>query len=320
MIKPTKENPGYWHRLGYVYLLKNLNCAQAIMEIYQIMTGNRDTRLLKAVTGLEGGCVGSGSTCGIVSSGALAVAQIWENQLDIYGPRAETRIMEEVLAFTRWFSKRYGSCLCRERIGVDFHTAKGQLTYFAGKMLFAKCMRSAGGTARYLYHAANDNTPPPPPGKRDHTPHCAKMVLCGVRELTGVGHSRLEKLSFIFDGGVAYSGGICGALTGAVMAANLVFGINTIDAGLSKIIKEFTIGHVNLFSEKKIRMPEPFGIGKAIITKFTKVSGGISCAEITGKKFNGPDDFRLHMADCGECRGLIDTAIDSCVSVLKKWA
>ncbi len=65
---------GYWGRRAPFYLMKDSNCALASLEVFQNMIGKPEDKLLKSVTGLEGGVVATGSTCGVVSGGAIGLA------------------------------------------------------------------------------------------------------------------------------------------------------------------------------------------------------------------------------------------------------
>ncbi|MBN2437650.1 MAG: C-GCAxxG-C-C family protein [Deltaproteobacteria bacterium] len=56
--------------------------------------------------------------------------------------------------------------------------------------------------------------------------HRAQLVLKGIRERTGIGDDLLERLSFVFDGGVGLHGGARWAISGAMMGLNLAIGIN----------------------------------------------------------------------------------------------
>ena len=49
------------------------------------MIGRQEDRVLKAFTGLEGGIVASGSTCGLVTGGALGLAQMHDNKEVVSG-------------------------------------------------------------------------------------------------------------------------------------------------------------------------------------------------------------------------------------------
>ena len=113
------------------------------------------------------------------------------------------------------------------------------------------------------------------------------MVLRGIKEQTGIGDDLLEQLSFIFDGGVGLQGGVCGALTGAIMGLNLAIGMNVRDMNYSEILKAFTVGHKNLLTNKPVVKPESFSLGKKIVKNFKEEAGAIECNTITGMKFSG---------------------------------
>ena len=120
----------------------------------------------------------------------------------------------------------------------------------------------------------------------------------------------LERLSFVFDGGVGLKGGICGALVGAVMAINLLFGMNIRDMRYLQTIKAFIIGHLNLLLDNPIGMPEPFAIGKNIVNEFKDKAEGTECREIIGRDFKDWDDFQIYMASSDKCKELINLAVN----------
>ena len=76
-----KKKKGYWGRRAPFYLMKDFNCALASLEVFQDMIVRREDRVLKAFTGLEGGIVASGSTCGVVTGGAFGLALMHDNVL-----------------------------------------------------------------------------------------------------------------------------------------------------------------------------------------------------------------------------------------------
>lgn len=94
------------------------------------MIGRREDRLLQASSGLEGGIVASGSSCGVVSGGALGLALMHDNLLKKRGIAAEVGVLSLIGEYVRLFEESYGSSFCRERSGVDFYTAMGQLRFF----------------------------------------------------------------------------------------------------------------------------------------------------------------------------------------------
>lgn len=83
-----------------------------------------------AATGLEGGCVANGSTCGIASGGALGIALMNDHHLKNNGSCAEAAVLKSVGSYMDWFHDTYSTTQCRERNKVDFHSVTGQLKYF----------------------------------------------------------------------------------------------------------------------------------------------------------------------------------------------
>ena len=79
--------------------------------------------------------------------------------------------------------------------------------------------------------------------------HCAQEVLKRVREKTGVGNKRLERLSFAFDGGIGLKGGLCGAVTGSILALNLRHGFNLRHMNYSTNVKKMLNGQINLMKK-----------------------------------------------------------------------
>jgi len=217
------------------------------------MTGRREDSILKATTGLEGGIVASGSTCGVVTGGALGLALLHDDELQDRGTAAQPEILSQIGEYVRWFEDSFGSSFCRERSGVDFYTTVGQLRYFLPGDRVGKCLWHIRGATRHLYAYQEKDLPgmDVEPGEIQGEPiHCAQAVLRGIRNRTGIGDPLLERLSFIFDGGVGFQGGVCGALAGAVMGINLLLGMNIRDTKYFQPFKAFVVGHINLLLDK----------------------------------------------------------------------
>jgi C_GCAxxG_C_C family probable redox protein len=276
------------------------------------MIGRREDRLLQASAGLEGGIVASGSTCGVVSGGALGLALMHDTMLQERGIAAEAWVLSLIGEYVRWFEESYGSS-CRERSGVDFYTTMGQLRYFLPGDRVARCFWHIRGAMRHLYdtyQGRNLLTTDRDLNKMQGEPmHCAQAVLRGIRSRTGVGDPLLERLSFVFDGGVGLSGGACGALAGAIMSINLLLGMNIRDANFFQAFKSFIVGYVNLLLNEPIdEEPDPFSVGKNILDKFREKAGAIDCRNITEKKFSDWTGFQKHIFSSDKCAGLIELA------------
>lgn len=269
--------------------------------------------LLQASAGLEGGIVASGSTCGVLSGGAFGLALMHDNLLKERGIAAEAGVLSLIGEYVRWFEESYDSSFCRERSGVDFYTTMGQLRYFLPGDRVARCFWHIRGATRHLhgaYQGRNLLTPDAGLRKIQGEPiHCAQAVLKGIRNRTGIGDPLLERLSFVFDGGVGLSGGACGALAGAIMSINLLLGMNIRDTSFLQAFKSFIIGHVNLLLNEPIdEEPDPFSVGKNILERFRMEAGATDCCNITQKKFSDWTDFQKHISSSDKCAGLIELA------------
>ena len=275
------------------------------------MIGKPEDNLLKSFTGLEGGVVAAGSTCGVVSGGAMGLALSHYDEIIEEGIPAQAGLLAMIGEYIKWFDDRYGSSLCRERSGVDFYTTRGQLRYFVPGDKVAKCLWHIRGALRYMYSFHQTALPRLEMGlgeNQDEPIHCAKLVLEGIKEETGIGDDLLEQLSFIFDGGIGLQGGACGALAGAIMGINLVMGMSVGDMKYSEILKAFTVGHKNLLSDTPVAEPESFSVGKEIVSNFKKQAGSIECQKITGKKFSDWSDFQGFISNSDRCAGFIELA------------
>jgi len=277
--------------------------------------------MLKAFTGLEGGLVASGSTCGVVTGGALGLALMHDNALQEGAIGAEARVLSQVGEYFRWFEQSFGSSFCRQRSGVDFYTTFGQLRYFLPGDRVGKCLWHLRGAMRYLYTYQEKDLYgiiAEPKEIQDEPIHCAQAVLRGIRDRTGIGDSFLERLSFIFDGGVGFQGGVCGALSGAIMGINLLLGMNIRDTKYSQTIKAFVVGHINLLLDKPIGEPEPFGVGKNIIQRFREEASALECSTITEKAFSDWNDFQGHISSSDKCAGLIELATTEASNAIQR--
>ena len=322
MTKSTdNKEKGYWGRRASLYLMKDFNCALASMEVFQNMIGRQEERALKACTGLEGGVVASGSTCGVVTGGALGLALMHDNVLQERGIAAEAGVLSLVGEYFRWFEESFGSSFCRERSGVDFYKTFGQLRYFLPGDRVGKCLWHLRGAMRQLYTYQEKDLPMIDVESKEMQSepiHCAQAVLRGVKDRTGIGDPLLERLSFIFDGGVGLQGGVCGALAGAVLGINLLLGMNIRDTSYFQTVKAFVVGHINLLLDKPIGEPEPFGVGKNIVQRFREEAGATECRAITEKAFSDWTDFQGHISSSDKCTGLIELATTEASNAIKR--
>ncbi|MCU0599369.1 MAG: C-GCAxxG-C-C family protein [Desulfobacterales bacterium] len=286
------------------------------------MIGKPDNMILKSVTGLEGGCVAGGSTCGVITGGAMGLAFNSVGDILREGVAAERSVIARVQNYVRWFEGTYGTSLCRERTKTDFNTISGLIRYLLPGDRIVRCMWHIRGAMRHLHDIQNQDVIEIKGDDRisAETPfHCAQAVLSGIRQNTDVGDMRLERLAFVFDGGVAYAGGLCGALAGAVMAINLMMGLPTRSLSYWKIIHAFVIGHINLIKAQPMGPPEPFMAGREVVEHFKASAGSLECRSITGKDFSGWDDLQNYVLTSHQCSGVIDTIIRKTSDIILRY-
>jgi C_GCAxxG_C_C family probable redox protein len=279
---------------------------------------DKDDGLLMSVTGLEGGCVANGSTCGIASGGALGIALMNDDLLKNSRNGAETAVLNTAGEYMEWFDKTFSTTQCRERNKVDFHSVMGQLKYFLSARKIIRCMLMAGGAINHLTlnksHQLTDADVNTHGNSSTPSIHCAQEVLKQVREKTGVGNDRLERISIVFDGGIGLKGRLCGAVAGSILALNLIHGFNLRQMGYQTNIKKFVIGHMNLMRKSPgkypVKLTDTFSIGKEMVNQFKEEAGSIECRHITGREFNSPEDFKRYMETSERCKNLIRVSAD----------
>ncbi len=287
------------------------------------MIGKPEDKLLKSFTGLEGGVVATGSTCGVVSGGAIGLALSHYDEIVEKGIPAQAGALALVGEYVKWFEGDFGTSLCRERTGVDFYTIMGQLRYFMPGDKVSKCLLHIRGAIRYLYSFRQKELPMievQSDENQEEPVHCAQAVLKGIKEQTGIGDDLLEQLSFVFDGGIGLQGGACGALAGAILGMNSVFGMNVRKMNYSEIFKAFAVGHKNLLTNKPVEKPEPFNVGKEIVKNFRQEAREIECRKITGQQFSDWPDFQNFISSSEKCSRLMEFAKDQASIAVEKWA
>ena len=286
------------------------------------MIDKPNSQVLKAYTGLDGGVVGSGSTCGVVSGGAMGLAISHYDELMINGLPAQVGILSLIGDYVKWFENNFNSAICKDRSGVDFYKVMGQIRYLIPGDKVAKCMWHIRSAIRHLYSDHQKELPAVDIDsfdKEEEPIHCAVQVLRGIRENTGIGNDNLEHLAFIFDGGVGLQGGVCGALAGAIMGINLLLGLNISDTSYYQSVKDFTVGHINLLRNKPVQNPEPFNVGKQIVQQFKKEAGSMECKTITESRFSEWSDFQHHIKSSKKCERLIALSIDEASRAIEMY-
>lgn len=291
------------------------------MQTCQDMISKREDPLLKAVAGLLGGIVCRGSTCGVVSGGAFGLALMHDDALQKDGPEADVGLVSLVADYVRIFGDTYGTTLCRERSGTDFWSLGGLLRYMLPGHRMLRCLSHISGSMKYLYDSQHRNLPRIEIEREDRQTqliHCARIVLEGVRANTGIGDPLLERLSIVLDGGVGLQGGACGALAGAILAVNLLVGMNLRDASLTQAYIAFFGGLRYVRADKTEETSDPYDVGKTIVTRFEAEAASIDCHTITGRSFSDWTSFQTYVSTSDKCKRLIDLSIREATAAIER--
>ncbi len=311
------HKPGRIRRKARLNLMYAQNCAQATLLTLASTLERSDPVLMRAATNFEGGCVGCGSTCGVVSGGVLGIGALLSCLPQEDPLQLENDIYEASIAYRRWFEERFGTSVCYERVGVDFGTLGGLLSYlFPGDKLL-RCLQHIGEAlvclddeVRRVADRRNlplrfDKAVAGGPAE----PHCAYTVFRAVAARCGKSENSVGWACTGLGGGVALSGAVCGGLLGAILGLGLEYGIDPESMGFGGIMKAFVVGHRNLVKHETFAagpagdLPkEAFARSRYLADRFEKAFGSLNCREITGKRFSSPDELSAFLPASGVCR------------------
>ena len=286
--------------------------------------------MVKAACPLEGGGASGGSTCGVVSGGCMALAL--GHLADILeGDAAKTEALYgRMREYALWFEESFGSTLCRERCGTDLTRVTGFLDYiFTGKV-FTRCVAHLGKSAKKLIEMVNRplleqradtgraDTGPAEAGRVADAGsaggYCAAEVLHGIREATGLGSEYLENISIAFDGGIGLSGGLCGALAGALLPLGMVWGIDPKEEGIAGTLRAFLRGHVNLYTGRGRK--ELWAAANPLVREFRREFGSLECRELTSRSFAGGEELATFVPSSPRCAEIKEWCRDRVVEIL----
>jgi hypothetical protein len=263
---------------------------------------------LKAACPLAGGASEEGSTCGVVSGGCLAIALGHLGDITDSDTRKGEALYDRMREYTSWFEDRFGSTLCRERFGeLNTPTLSGLM----------RCLDHTGKAASHLVklieRPLEDGGEVTGIDKRlsEGEGYCAAEVMRGIREATGHGSLYLERLSVAYDGGIGLSGGLCGALAGALMPIGLIWGLQPRAAGLIETMQFTAKGHKDLYSNSP--KPGMWTVGNPLVKEFRNKFGSLECKDIVGRSFQSGKEMVELMPDSAICSEIKDWCRDQAI-------
>ncbi|MHA1511765.1 MAG: C-GCAxxG-C-C family protein [Promethearchaeota archaeon] len=301
-----------------VYFSTNL-CSLTMIKPFQEAFDLVDDDVLKAVMGLEGGVFSKGSTCGVVTSGALTLAMLMDSKITEWKTEDEIKLHALIKNYFTWFHEKYGTTLCREKTGLDFWKSSDLAKLSRPNNLF-KDLAHTVGSAKYLYSIKDLE----PEIEINHDSdfsnkfHCAKQVLEKIRNETNIGNSTVERISVALDGGVGLQGGACGAMTGAVMAISLHLAKNIRKSSMLSNMKDLRESPKKLNEQKSF--DDFYSVGGKFMSSFLEQTSNLECKDISNTIFNSWKEFQQFGASDSskECQRLIEFAANKAINLINK--
>ncbi|MHA1475632.1 MAG: C-GCAxxG-C-C family protein [Promethearchaeota archaeon] len=317
-MKNSKEAKKMARKARRVYFSTNL-CSLTMIKPFQEAFDLVDDDVLKAVMGLEGGVFSKGSTCGVVTSGALTLAMLMDSKITEWKTEDEIKLHALIKNYFTWFHEKYGTTLCREKTGLDFWKSSDLAKLSRPNNLF-KDLAHTVGSAKYLYSIKDLE----PEIEINHDSdfsnkfHCAKQVLEKIRNETNIGNSTVERISVALDGGVGLQGGACGAMTGAVMAISLHLAKNIRKSSMLSNMKDLRESPKKLNEQKSF--DDFYSVGGKFMSSFLEQTSNLECKDISNTIFNSWKEFQQFGASDSskECQRLIEFAANKAINLINK--
>ena len=264
-----------------------------------------DVNMLKAVTGLGAGVATMGDICGMVNGGVVALGNLLA---PIYGSSAdEWKIALFCHEFYRQTREATGTCSCGEIHGGKHLARDFRKAILTGKTF--KCFEM-------LYKGSGilDDFFTPIPDtplffeaesaariqsihehfQKNHF-HCCRTTLELIQEKSGRDLSFLRQAATGFIGGIGFSGTLCGAVVGGVLAAGAAHGVNPKMSDYSdtvKIIYHGLLKSDKIWNDSRVFKAErAFEVNRKIYELIESTYGSCDCCIISGLDIERPETF-----------------------------
>jgi C_GCAxxG_C_C family probable redox protein len=133
--------------LAKSYSEKHWLCSESVLLAISEWLGVRSELIPRIASGFGGGIGGSGSVCGAVSGGVIALG-IKFGRADLKQENRAYTLSSELM--TR-FEKEFGHINCRELTECDFSTEEGRRTYTDEKMWENKCRQYIASSTAIVF-------------------------------------------------------------------------------------------------------------------------------------------------------------------------
>lgn len=317
-MKNSDHSAKSWGRYAVYQLIRTFNCPGAMLQTCQQMLGVVGDPLLAATSGLAAGVAGMGSSCGLVSGGALGIALAYDQHMLQAGTDSERAIVELVRDYVEWCEVSYGSTRCDGLSHVDFGVPSGLIAYVLPGHRMLPCMKHIYGSARFLHGEICHHRPlaTPESSRSDGNAHCARPVLQQIRSSTAVGDPVLERASIVFDGGIGLKGGACGALIAGILAVNLAMGRSLRSMSMPSAYAAMLAALMQIWSTRTKKTNRALAAGNRLANDFEARYGSIECQEIMGTAFTDWTAFQTHLCSSDRCRSIMDFVAVEAVCII----
>lgn len=119
---------------------------------------------------------------------------------------------------------------------------------------------------------------------------CSEAVLLALSESMGVESELIPRIATGFAAGVARTGNVCGALSGAIMGLGLRYGRDAPETEPGR---------------------RPYWYSRRLAEAFEMAIGSVTCPGVLGLDIDDPDDYRRYTEEdvwATKCREVIKTA------------
>jgi C_GCAxxG_C_C family probable redox protein len=281
-----------------------------------------EVNMLKAVTGFGAGVATMGDVCGMVNGGVVALGNLLA---PLYGsPEEEWKTAWFCHEFYRQTKEAAGTCSCGEIHGGK-HLAKNfRKAILTGKTFKCFEMLYKGSGILDDFFAGIPYSPPFFETEkaarvrtyyeyfRENRFHCCRSTLQDIEERSGRDLSFLQEASTGFIGGIGFSGTLCGAVIGGVLAAGATHGVNprTSDYGDTlKIIYHGLLKSDKIWSDPRVfKAAKAFDVSQKIYEMVESTYGNCACRTISGLDSERPETLQTYKEKNGitACRALAD--------------
>ena len=303
--------------------IKVFSCAHAMLMVSSDQHQTQvDVPLLKAVTGFGAGVSTKGDICGMVNGGVVALGELLAPLYVI--PEEEWKTVLFCHEFYQRTKEAAGTCSCGEIHGGK-HLAKDfRKAILTGKTFkcFEMLYKGSGILDDFFSHIPY--TPPFFETEkadrirtvyeyfRENQFHCCRSTLEYIEEKSGRDLSFLRDAATGFIGGIGFSGTLCSAVIGGVLAAGVVHGVNPRKSDYGdtmKIIYHGLLKSDKIWSDPRLfKAARAFDVSRKIYEKVESSYGSCDCRVISDLDIERPETLRIYREEDGiaRCRALAE--------------